>query len=103
MGKGSVDAFVTYGFWELADIMVENSFHVVVLGQSVMKDILVPMDIVTPDNINSLTRFGCTPIYTKLAVNPGNKWARWPVLDTSEIGVDTPTKVMRMEVMGYQY
>lgn len=102
MEKGFVDAFITNGFWELADITVKNSFHVVVLGQSVIKDLPIPMDMVTLDNINSLTRFGCTPIYTKLPLAPGGvRWARWPVLDTSEIGVDTPTKVMRMELMGY--
>jgi len=80
---------------------VKNALHFVVLGQPVIKDIPVPMDIVTLDNIDSLTQFGCTPIYSKLPVAWGDNWALWPVLDTSEIGVDIPTKAMRIELMGY--
>jgi len=100
--EGFVDAILTSGSWVLADITVKNALTSIVLGQSVMKDIPVPMDIVTLDNINSLTQFGCTPIYTKLPRGPvGAEWALWPVLDTSEIGVEIPTKAMRIELMGY--
>lgn len=96
--EGIVDACGTHSPWELTDTVIKVAFTNVILGQPVPNDIRLDMKLVTGDNIDTLKLFGAPADWTSM---PPGQWDLWPVLDTTEIGWETPTKAMRMELQGY--
>jgi ABC-type sugar transport system substrate-binding protein len=106
---GKVDAVGTHQFYDLADVCLQMMFTGVVLGQTVPKDVIVPMYVVDPSNINSLLLLG-VPVYPRM---PTAQWDLWPPSDPSPAGslmlypdmtpwqFPTPTKELRMELVGY--
>ena len=98
MRDGYLDAFGTHGCRDLADEVVKLALLHLVLGQPVPKLTDVPMKVVTTDNIDTIKVLGGTPVWSML---PKADWARWPVLDSTELGILTPTVNMRMELLGY--
>lgn len=97
MDAGYVDCFLANFAPHLADVPLKLMFHKVVLRQSVPQDVVLPMNMVTPKTSRDLV-YGVSVAYPRL---PYEKWDLWPVLDTTEIGIETPTKEMRKELCGY--
>ena len=58
----------------------------------------LPMAVVTAENIETIKIFGATPCYVWM---PAGQWDLWPVLDTSDIGLSSPTVEMREQLKGY--
>ena len=42
--------------------------------------------------------YGVTPVWPYL---PAKRWNLWPVFDTTELGISTPTVAERKELLGY--
>jgi len=95
---GYWDAFGTHQPWDLADLPVKLLLTSVILGESVPQEVVVPMEAVTSENIETIKVFGATPCYVWM---PAGNWDLWPVLDTSEIGLEAPTVEMRKDLKGY--
>jgi len=101
MGDESpVDALFTHHSWDLAEIAVKVMFTHLILGQPVPYLVPVPSILVTPETANTPEGkiFGCPGICSTM---PIERFDLWPVMDTSELGIETPTRAMRMELMGY--
>ena len=109
MLAGNLDAFGTHGGWDLADVCVKTALTYVVLGQPVPKNVVIAMTVVTADTLYTERLLGGPAAY---ALMPMGQWELWPVLDSSlgqacmdinlnPIAVETPTKEMRMELLGY--
>jgi hypothetical protein len=60
----------------------------------------VPTDLVllTPENVDTEMYNGVAAAWPRM---PRNEWDLWPVMDTSWMGIETPTKAMRLEYQGY--
>jgi len=98
--------------WDLADITIKIAFTHVILGQPVPKDVVVPMGVMTADNILSEQLFGVPMGY---ALMPMGEWDIWPIMDTvidpvydqapdgtlTTYPLPAPTVAMRMELQGY--
>lgn len=97
MRDGVVDAAGTHVSWELCDIAIKQMFTSLILGKPVAIRVPVPMYLVTIDNLETISLFGGA-LYCEM---PVTEWDLWPVLDTTSVGVETPTKAMRMELQGY--
>jgi ABC-type sugar transport system substrate-binding protein len=98
MREGTVDACTSHPDPPYSDIPVKMAFTFLVLGQPVDPVVTPPMGLITGDNVDSVKLFGMSAVYPDL---PPHRWDDWPVLDTSEIGIVTPTKELRMQYMGY--
>ena len=55
------------------------------------------MFLLTSDNCLTKKMFGA--VYW--AGMPPAEWDIWPVLDTTSVGIETPTKALRMQYQGY--
>jgi len=99
MRDGFIDAFGSHGSWDLGDVTVKSMLNYVVLGEPVPPVVAIPMFVLTTENIDTLRVFGGVPAVYPLM--PEGQWDLWPVMDTSEIGIPTPTKALRMELKGY--
>jgi ABC-type sugar transport system substrate-binding protein len=95
--EGLVDACGSHQACDLMDIATQVAFTAVVLKQPVPKRIVVPMYVITPQNINNLKMLGL-PTYPKL---PVKAWDQWPPLNCAQIGIPTPTKELRKKTAGY--
>lgn len=98
--ESSVDAIFTHHSWDLVDVAVKCMFTHLILGQPVPYDLPTPMILVTPENVNTAESmmYGVPAICSAM---PREQFDLWPVMDTSELGIETPTKAMRMELLGY--
>lgn len=108
---GLLDGCGTHQSWDLADIWVKLLFTRAILGQPTAQEVAIPMKVITLDNIYTAegTVLGA-PVYPLM---PAAQWDLWPVLDSSKTGslvmnpgdvpyaLKTPTKEMRMELLGY--
>ena len=97
MVKGNIDACASFGGWHQVDACVKLAFTSIVLGQPVPKVVDIPLFLLTGDTIKTEQMFGA--VYW--AAMPMNQWDLWPVLDTTSLGLETPTKAMRMQLKGY--
>ena len=99
LDAGKLDAFGTHQSWDLCDTVVKLALTYVVLGKEVPGNIDIPMQLITVENIDTLEgRVLGAPVYPRM---PTGKWDLWPVLDATGLGIETPTKAMRMELQGY--
>jgi hypothetical protein len=62
--------------------------------------VLLPMPLLDGKMIDTPTAhmWGGTVAFTEM---PVGKWNEWPVLDTSKIGLPTPTVADRKQLLGY--
>jgi ABC-type sugar transport system substrate-binding protein len=98
MRDGYLDAFGTHTCRTLGDVTVKLMLNHTLLGESIPKEAPVPMKLVTTDNLDTIEVLRGTPIWPDL---PPGDWAKWPVLDSSELGVPTPTVNMRKALLDY--
>jgi len=98
---GRVDAFSTHCHQDMWDMVTQLAFWNVVLGQPVPEEVILPMNLVAFENIDTPLVWG-NPVYPRL---PTGQWDLWPVcnfrLAPVDMGVDYPTKALRMELQGY--
>lgn len=95
---GELDVLGAHTCYPPPDITVKLMFTDLILGQPVPRDIWIPVPRVTLDNLYTLRPYGGPCAYPLM---PKAQWDLWPVLDTSELGIEAPTKAMRMELQGY--
>lgn len=93
---GYFDAVGSGEPYHLIDPLIKVALHQVILGQDVADEIWVPLTLITKENVDTVRMFGATVVFTDMP-----KTAPIPVLDTTEIGISTPTVEMRKELMGY--
>lgn len=91
MDDGYLDLLTSHSHMHMIDVPVKLIFTKLILGQPVPWNVPLPMVMVTTDNWTELMLWGMTPVWPWL---PEEQWDLWPVLDTSEIGLETPTKDM---------
>jgi len=101
MEEGLYTVAQNQGFWDEVDVLVKYIFLNVVLGQPVPEDTHIPMVTITLDNMHEIRTYGATPLFPYMPSDTREDYDKWPVLDTAELGVPTPTKEMRMEILGY--
>jgi len=97
MKEGNIEVTGSHCSPELQDTAIQAAFTYVILGQAIPNPINLPMYLMTPENVESLSILGL-PIYTEL---PKGQWDLWPALDCTEVGVPPPTKALRMQYKGY--
>jgi len=111
MREKLVDVATTHAALHYSDVGIKIALNYLVLGEPPPTyTVVTPMVAITPDNMDTLKLFGCTPLYPLL---PQGQWELWPVLDTTlpgllsggpeykPITIETPTVAKRMEEMGY--
>jgi len=109
MAAGTLDACTTHGRGDLADIMAKIALTHTVAGAPVLKDIPVPMLLITSDNFDTLQIWGWPDAYARF---PQGKYDLWPPMNTEvfgvscklygpDFGVPYPNKEMRLEYAGY--
>lgn len=86
--KGYIDAFGTHQSWDLASGTFYQICNSVVLGKPVKWDAWIPMVAVTYDNWDSLQIFKVSPGWPWM---PQGEWDKWPFMDLTECGIETPT------------
>jgi len=99
LDAGTLDGFGTHQSWDLCDTVVKLALTHVVLGKPIPETVDIPMKFITRENIDTVEgRVLGAPVYPRM---PAGEWDKWPVLDATELGIETPTKAMRMELKGY--
>jgi ABC-type sugar transport system substrate-binding protein len=96
---GYIDLMTNHGPWDLVDAISQLMLNYVVLGQPVPEHVAIPLVIITPDNMDTLTMWGCTPLWGDMQA--AGIYDEWPLLDFSELGIEQPTLARRMELLGY--
>lgn len=110
--EGIFDATVSNNPWHQMDVALKQFFWHTVLKQPLQegdassgdvklpKTVWLPMPLLDKDTIDTEAAhmWGGTVTFTDM---PLGKWEYWPVLDTSEIGLPTPTLEDRKELLGY--
>ena len=98
---GRVDAFSTHCHQDMWDMTTQLAFWNLVLGQDVPHEVNLPMNLVSYTTIDDQLVWG-NPVYPRL---PTGQWDLWPVcnfrLGPKDMGIDYPTKALRMELQGY--
>jgi ABC-type sugar transport system substrate-binding protein len=94
MEDGYLDAYLTHGGWHLMDGIVKQMLTYVCTGKTdlVEKEVLMPTFLVTYDNHETEFFFGAL----SYPMMPANEWDKWPVLDMTSIGIETPTEDMKL-------
>jgi len=88
--EGLVDGCVAHSPWEIADVMTKIMLNYVCLEQPVPEQyFLIPTFMITADNIDN-PRWGAPMLWGDMKRSAEN-FDLWPILDTAEIGVETPT------------
>ena len=100
MDAGNIDAFLSHPNPDLGDVGVKIMFEALILGQSVPQKISLPMWLITPENIE-MEKYGAPGTWPRMIDKYGPDWDNWPILDTSELGIRTPTTELRMQYQGY--
>jgi len=98
LDEGRLDAFGTHGPWDLGDTAVKLALTYAVLGQPVVARVDIAMQVCTIENIDTLRQLGGPAAWPRM---PAGQWDLWPVLDATELGIETPTVEMRMQLQGY--
>jgi len=110
--KGTFHATVSNEPWHQMDVAIKQLLWHTVLKQplgegdyrtgkvQLPKTVILPMPLLTKDTIDSPAAIvrGGSVAFTDI---PLGKWEEWPVLDTSEIGLPTPTAADRKRLLGY--
>ncbi len=96
--SGTVDACGSHGPVDLVDIAYKLLLQKMVLKESVKKSVTPPMVAITNENLETERVFGVTPAWPLM---PSGDWDEWPVLDTTSIGIETPTVELRKAAVGY--
>jgi ABC-type sugar transport system substrate-binding protein len=96
--EGYIDAIGGTGPFQVGDALAKMIMTYVVLGQPVPFLVDAPVALVTAEDWQEVRVWGGTGCFVEM---PMGEWDKWPVLDTSEFGLPTPTKAMRMELLGY--
>jgi ABC-type sugar transport system substrate-binding protein len=97
--EGDLDILGGHNFWVDTDIAAKIMFNDLVLGQSPpRRDIWLDVPLISRDTMYEMQEYRAPAIATLM---PPAKWDLWPVLDTSWLGIETPTKAMRMQYQGY--
>ena len=87
--EGLIDGAAAHGPWEEADPLVKAMLLNVCLGEDVPKNILISTYMVTKDNMDS-PRWEAPMIWGDMMTHQPD-YDKWPILDTSEIGIRTPS------------
>jgi hypothetical protein len=109
--QGLCEGFETIEPWRVADQLVKVALLNAVLGQPVPTRLSPPLVVLDESNIYTEMKWGAAwCLYLMLPED----YTLWPVLDTTENvydgtapfalipgGIPTPTKAMRMELLGY--
>jgi ABC-type sugar transport system substrate-binding protein len=109
---GTFHATVSNNPWHQIDVMVKQFMWHTVLKQplgegdyrtqnvKLPRTVLLPMMLLDKNSIDTPEAqvFGGTVAFTDM---PLGKWNEWPVLDTSKIGLPTPTLADRKQMLGY--
>lgn len=85
--------------WQQVDVLVKAVLNHVVCGLPLDPDrVPIPVFMITRENIGKEFLYGGTLVFTDM---PFAEWGKWPVLDTTEVGLPILSKADRMELMGY--
>jgi ABC-type sugar transport system substrate-binding protein len=109
---GTFDYTVSNNPWHQIDVVVKQFLWHTVMKQQLNegdaisgkvefpKHVLLPMPLLTGKTIDTdaAKMWGGTVAFTDM---PLGKWNYWPVLDTREIGLPTPTMDDRKRLVGY--
>lgn len=104
---GIFDGTVSNNPWHQMDVAIKQFFWHTVLKQpledapgKLPKNVLLPMPFLTGETIDTPTAhlWGGTVAFPEM---PLGKWDYWPVLNTTEIGLPTPTLADRKRLLGY--
>lgn len=106
---GNLDAVATHVPYDMNNLAVQVMYHHLILGNTVPQNIILPMKLVTQENVHTLQLWGLPAAYPLL---PQGEWDLWPAMDFSsgglllsvngpEYSLEIPTKAMRMENKGY--
>jgi len=98
LDDGKIDGCMSHCLWDMCDVCVKLLLKNAVLGESVPRTVYLPMGLVTRETIDASMLFGVPLVYPRM---PYDQFDIWPVMDTSEVGIDAPTKAMRMTLVGY--
>jgi len=92
MQDGYIDGVSTHATMEVAgDIPIKVLFTYVMLGQPVPQNVPLPMKMLTSENFDTEKMYGQTPVWPLWAPE---EWDKWPILDTTSLGIEIPTKDM---------
>jgi ABC-type sugar transport system substrate-binding protein len=94
--EGERAALITHGSRDLTDILMKQAFLFNVIGSPVVQYQIVPMLLVTQENYKTAKEYGGPAAYHLV-----EGFEVWPVLNSENIGVPTPTLQMRMDLQGY--
>ena len=83
----------------MVDAVTQCMLNHVVLGEAVPRSVNIPLVLITQDNVDTLSMWGCTPLWGTMQA--AGDYDEWPMLDFSELGIEQPTKARRMELLGY--
>jgi ABC-type sugar transport system substrate-binding protein len=104
---GTFDATVSNNPWHQVDVVLKQFLWHTVLQQPLTEDgsglprrVMLPMPLLDKDTIDTekAHMWGGTVAFTDM---PLGKWEYWPVLDTTSIGLPTPTIEDRKRLLGY--
>lgn len=104
---GTFDGTVSNNPWHQVDVVLKQFLWHTVLKQPLVDDgkglprhVMLPMPFLTKETIDTdaAHMWGGTVTFTDM---PLGKWEYWPVLDTSSIGLPTPTVEDRKRLLGY--
>jgi ABC-type sugar transport system substrate-binding protein len=87
--EGLIDGTAAHGPWEEADPLVKAMLLNVCLGENVPSKVLISTYMVTKDNMDS-PRWNAPNIWGDM-MNKEPDYDKWPILNTSEIGIRTPS------------
>jgi ABC-type sugar transport system substrate-binding protein len=83
-----IDACGSSGPWQMTDTLMKVVYWSIAGGESVMKDIKIPVFVLTQDNLETQRLFGGTVAFPFM---PLGNFDIWPVLDSRDFGIETPT------------
>ena len=106
--SGGIDICLTHGSWDLVDSCIKNMFLNTIIGETVARNVIIPLQIVTADNIDTMKVLGGPGAWPDM---PQDDYSLWPVLDAenyivtdrqcTEYHIPTPTVAMRKAQVGY--
>ena len=97
--EGNIDCVLSHPNPDTSDVMVKTMFKALILGQPVDQQVSLPMQLVTRDTMNDRW-YGVRLSWPYLIDDYGDSY-NWPILDTTVLGIETPTVQMRKELVGY--
>ena len=104
---GTFDGTVSNNPWHQVDVVMKQFlWHTVMKqplvegGDGLPRRVMLPMPFLTKDTIDTEAAhmWGGSVAFTDM---PLGKWEYWPVLDTTSVGLPTPTIEDRKRLLGY--